>query len=204
MHSMTASARFLRGLKPQRFLASLPHVVEHDGTLAERSLILLKPDAVERRLVGRILSRFEDRGLAIVALRQRTCDRALAEAHYAEHSDKHFFGRARAFLCAGPLVSACLEGRGAVAAARGLVGPTDPKDAPPGTIRGDLATHWRRNLAHASASAEDAEREIALWFESTDLCPAAVLAGPVVALAAGGRGLGLMMMTTRRGYPKKI
>ena len=100
MLTLTTSARFLRTIKPQRFLASLPHVVEHDGTRAERSLILLKPDAVERRLVGRILSRFEDRGLAIVALRQRTCDRALAEAHYAEHSDKHFFGRACAFLCA--------------------------------------------------------------------------------------------------------
>ena len=74
MLTLTASARFLRTLKPQRFLASLPHVVEHDGTRAERSLILLKPDAVERRLVGRILSRFEDRGLAIVALRQRMCD----------------------------------------------------------------------------------------------------------------------------------
>ena len=98
MRALTASHRFVRRLKPQRFLASLPHVVEHDGTRAERSLILLKPDAVERRLVGRILGRFEDRGLAVVALRQRTCDRALAEAHYEEHRDKHFFGRACAFL----------------------------------------------------------------------------------------------------------
>ena len=178
MLTLTASARVLRKLKPQRFLASLPHVVEHDGTRAERSLILLKPDAVERRLVGRILSRFEDRGLAIVALRQRTCDRALAEAHYAEHRDKHFFGRACAFLCAGPLVSACLEGRGAVAAARRLIGPTDPRDAAPGTIRGDLATHWRRNLVHASASADDAEREVGLWFDSTDLCPPAAALDP--------------------------
>ena len=93
MLALTAS-RLVRTLQPRRSLASLPHVVEHDGTRAERSLILLKPDAVERRLVGRVLSRFEDRGLAIVALRQRMCDRALAEAHYAEHSDKHFFGRA--------------------------------------------------------------------------------------------------------------
>ena len=171
MHAITTSARVLRRLKPQRFLASLPHVVEHDGARAERSLILLKPDAVERRLVGRILGRFEDRGLAVVALRQRMCDRALAEAHYEEHRDKHFFGRACAFLCAGPLVSACLEGRGAVAAARGLVGPTDPKDAPPGTIRGDYGVHWRRNLCHASDSQESAAREIALWFRDDELAP---------------------------------
>ena len=171
MLALTASVRFVRTLQPRRLLASLPHVVEHDGTRAERSLILLKPDAVERRLVGRILGRFEDRGLAVVALRQRTCDRALAEAHYAEHRDKHFFGRACAFLCAGPLVSACLEGRGAVAAARRLIGPTDPRDAPPGTIRGDLATHWRRNLVHASDSVASAERELALWFDAGDLEP---------------------------------
>ena len=171
MLALTASAHVLRKLQPQRFLASLPHVVEHDGTRAERSLILLKPDAVERRLVGRILSRFEDRGLAVVALRQRTCDRALAEAHYHEHRDKHFFGRACAFLCAGPLVSACLEGRGAVAAARRLIGPTDPRDAPPGTIRGDYGVHWRRNLCHASDSEESAAREIALWFRDDELAP---------------------------------
>ena len=187
MLTLTASARFLRTIKPQRFLASLPHVVEHDGTRAERSLILLKPDAVERRLVGRILSRFEDRGLAIVALRQRICDRALAEAHYEEHRDKHFFGRACAFLCAGPLVSACLEGRGAVAAARRLIGPTDPRDAAPGTIRGDLATHWRRNLVHASASADDAEREIGLWFDSADLCPPAAALDPWLYEVPGAR-----------------
>ncbi len=187
MLTSTASARFLRRLKPQRFLASLPHVVEHDGTRAERSLILLKPDAVERRLVGHILGRFEDRGLAVVALRQRTCDRALAEAHYAEHRDKHFCGRACAFLCAGPRVSACLEGRGAVAAARRLIGPTDPRDAPPGTIRGDLATHWRRNLVHASASADDAEREVALWFEDSDLCPPAAALDPWLYELPGAR-----------------
>ena len=171
MLAFTTSSRLLRVLKSRRLLASLPHVVEHDGTRAERSLILLKPDAVERRLVGRILSRFEDRGLAIVALRHRRCDRALAEAHYEEHRDKHFFGRACTFLCAGPLVSACLEGRGAVAATRQLIGPADPRDAAPGTIRGDLATHWRRNLVHASASVEEAEREISLWFEAADLLP---------------------------------
>ena len=187
MIALPASLRFVRTLQPRRLLTSLPHVVEHDGTLAERSLILLKPDAVERRLVGRILSRFEDRGLAIVALRQRMCDRALAEAHYAEHRDKHFFGRACAFLCAGPLVSACLEGRGAVAAARRLIGPTDPRDAAPGTIRGDLATHWRRNLVHASASADDAEREVALWFDSTDLCPPAAALDPFLYELPGAR-----------------
>ena len=171
MLALTTSLRFVRTLQPRRLLASLPHVVEHDGTRAERSLILLKPDAVERRLVGRILGRFEDRGLAVVALRQRTCDRALAEAHYHEHRDKHFFGRACAFLCAGPLVSACLEGRGAVAAARRLIGPTDPRDAPPGTIRGDYGVHWRRNLCHASDSEESAAREIALWFSDDELAP---------------------------------
>ena len=95
--------------------------------------------------------------------------RALAEAHYAEHRDKHFFGRACAFLCAGPLVSACLEGRGAVAAARRLIGPTDPRDAPPGTIRGDLCIDIGRNVIHGSDAAETAAFEIGLWFQPSEL-----------------------------------
>ena len=154
------------------FTAAPRRVVEHDGTLAQRSLILLKPDAVERRLVGRLLQRFEERGLALVGMRQRVASRALAEAHYDEHRGKDFFERACVFLASGPVVSVCVEGRSAIKAARALVGPTDPVGAPPGTIRGDFASHWRRNLVHASDSEASAAREIALWFRDDELLPA--------------------------------
>ena len=175
LHSLRrpAIAASSRGL-----CVSPPHIVEHDGTRAQRSLILLKPDAVERRLVGRLLQRFEERGLALVGMRQRIASRELAEAHYEEHRGKVFFERACVFITSGPLISVCVEGRGAIGVTRSLVGPTDPVDAPPGTIRGDLATHWRRNLVHASDSEESAAREIGLWFRDDELMPAASALDP--------------------------
>lgn len=174
--------------RPLRAFATQPRAAEHDGTLSQRTLVLFKPDAVERRLVGRLLSRFEDRGLAPVAMRQRVAGRALAEAHYAEHAEKHFYERACVFLASGPLVSLVLEGRGAVRAARSLIGPTDPLDAAPGTIRGDYACHWRRNLAHASDSEAAAAREIALWFPGDDaLSPPSTALEPWLIEAPGSR-----------------
>ncbi|KAH8075825.1 nucleoside diphosphate kinase [Aureococcus anophagefferens] len=127
----------------RRLCTAPPRAVEHDGTLAQRTLVLLKPDAVERRLVGRLLQRFEDRGLALVGLRQRVAPRSLAEAHYDEHRAKP---SSSARLPRRARRRAALEGRGAIGAARALVGPTDPVGAPPGTIRGDFGSHWRRNL----------------------------------------------------------
>ena len=164
----------------RRLCTAPPRAVEHDGTLAQRTLVLLKPDAVERRLVGRLLQRFEDRGLALVGLRQRVAPRSLAEAHYDEHRAKPFFERACVFLASGPVVACALEGRGAIGAARALVGPTDPVGAPPGTIRGDFGSHWRRNLVHASDSEASAARELALWFPDGGLVPAAVALEPWV------------------------
>ncbi|KAH8060575.1 nucleoside diphosphate kinase [Aureococcus anophagefferens] len=150
----------------RRLCTAPPRAVEHDGTLAQRTLVLLKPDAVERRLVGRLLQRFEDRGLALVGLRQRVAPRSLAEAHYDEHRAKPFFERACVFLASGP--SSASRRAAARSAPRALVGPTDPVGAPPGTIRGDFGSHWRRNLVHASDSGV---RELALWFPTAASSP---------------------------------
>lgn len=152
-----------------RLLSNVPrsflHVVAHDGTLAERTLVLLKPDAVERRLVGSILSRFEAKGLALVGMRMVLPDRKLAEAHMAVHRDRDFFERACRFLCSGSIVCVALEGRGAIQATRSMIGESsDPLGCSRGTIRGDLASHWRRNLVHGSDSVESARRELELWF----------------------------------------
>ena len=134
--------------------AAPPHLCAHDGTRAQRSLILLKPDAVARRLVGRILQRFEDRGLAIVGLRRRTAARALAEAHYAEHRERPFFGRACVFLCSGPLVSVAIEGARAARTFR-LLGSraTLPRSAPPGRERGERVSAPPRVLRGYSVEA---------------------------------------------------
>lgn len=131
---------------------------------AQRTLVLLKPDAVRRGLVGNILSRFETKGLAIVALEQRHIDAAQADAHYAEHVDRDFYPPLRAFVTSGPLVAAVLAGDEAVDVVRALNGATDGRKAAPGTIRGDLSLSNRENLVHGSDSEESAAREIALWF----------------------------------------
>jgi nucleoside-diphosphate kinase len=130
----------------------------------ERTLVLLKPDAVRRRLVGHILSRYEAKGLAIVAMDQRTITGEVADAHYAEHVEKDFYPPLREFATSGPLVALVLEGDEAVTVVRALTGATDGRKADPGTIRGDLSLSNRENLVHASDSADSAVREIALWF----------------------------------------
>ena len=130
----------------------------------ERTLVILKPDAVRRGLVGEILSRFEAKGLSIVAMEHRTIDGALADEHYAEHVERDFYPPLRAVVPRGPLVSLVLEGDEAVDVVRALNGATDGRKAAPGTIRGDLSLSNRENLVHGSDSAESAKREIAIWF----------------------------------------
>ena len=132
--------------------------------MTSRTLILIKPDAFERNLTGEILARFERKGLRIVALRQLQIDREFAGRHYAEHAERPFFGELVEFITGGPLVAAVLEGHEAVRAARQLIGATDPIEAAPGSIRGDLALEVTFNLVHGSDADETAEREIALWF----------------------------------------
>jgi nucleoside-diphosphate kinase len=133
--------------------------------MTERTLLLIKPDGVERRLVGEILGRIERKGLIIAALELRTVSDKLARHHYAEHDGKPFFDSLVAFITSSPLVAAIIEGPRAIAAVRQLAGGTDPVEkATPGTIRGDFGLETQFNLVHGSDSPESAEREIALWF----------------------------------------
>ena len=132
---------------------------------AERTLVLIKPDAVRRGLAGEILRRFELRGLEIREARLLRVDRALAEEHYAEHAEKPFYGELVEFITSGPTLALVLEGTGAIAAVRTTMGATNPADAGPGTIRGDLALSMPDNLVHGSDSPESAAREITLWFD---------------------------------------
>jgi nucleoside-diphosphate kinase len=131
--------------------------------MSQRTLVLVKPDAVRRGLVGQVLARFEAKGLTLVALELRTIDAALADQHYAEHVGKDFYPPLRDFVTSGPLVAAVLEGDEAVDVVRTLNGATDGRRAAPGTIRGDLSLSNRENLVHGSDSPESAAREIALW-----------------------------------------
>jgi nucleoside-diphosphate kinase len=134
----------------------------------ERTLLLIKPDGVERRLVGEIISRIERKGLTVAALEMRIVSDELASRHYAEHDGKPFFTSLLEFITSGPLVAAIVEGPRAVAAVRQLAGGTDPVEkAAPGTIRGDFGLETQFNLVHGSDSPESAEREIALWFAQT-------------------------------------
>jgi nucleoside-diphosphate kinase len=132
--------------------------------MTQRSLVLLKPDTVRRGLVGEVLSRFEAKGLTIVALEHRTIDGALADQHYAEHVERDFYPPLRTFVTSGPLVALVLEGDEAIDVVRAVNGATDGRKAAPGTIRGDLSLSNRENLVHGSDSVESAEREIAIWF----------------------------------------
>lgn len=129
-----------------------------------RTLILVKPDAFERRLTGEIIARFERKGLRIAALKLMQVDRELAEQHYSEHSSKPFFPDLIEFIIGGPLVAMVLEGEEAVPAARSLIGATNPVEAVPGSIRGDFALEVTFNLVHGSDSEPTAAREIGLWF----------------------------------------
>jgi nucleoside-diphosphate kinase len=131
---------------------------------AERTLVLIKPDAVRRKLVGEILARFERRGLEIRRAKLLTVDRGLAEEHYAEHREKPFFGEVVDFITSAPTLALVLEGEAAISVVRTTLGATNPPDAAPGTIRGDLALAMPDNLVHGSDSADSARREIELWF----------------------------------------
>lgn len=134
--------------------------------MSQRTLVLLKPDAVRRGLVGEILGRLEAKGLSLVAMELRTIDGAQADAHYAEHVERDFYPPLRTFVTSGPLVALVVEGDEAIEVVRALNGATDGRKAAPGTIRGDLSLSNRENLVHGSDSPESAEREIALWFPS--------------------------------------
>ena len=135
----------------------------------ERTLILLKPDCVQRRLAGEVLGRFERKGLRLAALKLVQADRPLAERHYAVHKGKPFYEPLLTFLTGGPTLAVVLEGREAVAVVRQLMGPTDGTKAAPGTIRGDYALSIQNNLIHGSDSPENAGTEIALWFRAEEL-----------------------------------
>jgi len=128
------------------------------------TLLIVKPDGVQRGLVGEILRRAESKGLRIAEMRLMRIDRTLAEEHYAEHREKPFFGELVAFITSGPVVVARLEGEGAIDVWRTMMGPTDPAAAPPGTIRGDFGLIITQNLVHGSDSPESAERELNLFF----------------------------------------
>jgi nucleoside-diphosphate kinase len=133
--------------------------------VTEQTLLLIKPDAVERRLVGEIISRIERKGLTITALELRDVSDELARRHYAEHEGKPFFGSLLEFITSGPVLAAIVQGPRAVAAVRQLAGGTDPvEQAAPGTIRGDFGLEIQFNLVHGSDSTDSARREIALWF----------------------------------------
>lgn len=132
--------------------------------MSQRTLVLLKPDAVRRGLVGTLLDRYERRGLQIVALEMRTIDAAKADEHYAEHVERDFYPPLREFVTSGPMVALVLEGDEAIEVVRGINGATDGRKAAPGTIRGDFSLSNRENLVHGSDSPESAEREIGIWF----------------------------------------
>ena len=135
----------------------------------ERSLILIKPDAMQRRLAGDILGRIERRGFTLRAGKLIHVSRELGETHYAEHKEKPFFGELVDFITSGPTFALVVEGEGAIATMRKTIGATNPANAEPGTIRGDLAMSMPDNLVHGSDSPESAEREVALWFSADEL-----------------------------------
>jgi nucleoside-diphosphate kinase len=140
----------------------------------QRTLIIFKPDCVQRRLVGRILQRFEAKGLRIAAIKLIQVDRALAEKHYAEHQGKPFFEGLIAFITGAPVIAGVLEGNEAIAVVRSLLGATNGVAAAPGTVRGDFSISKQNNLMHGSDSEASAQREIALWFR-----PEEVVAYPI-------------------------
>jgi len=135
----------------------------------QQTLILLKPDAVQRRLVGEVIGRFEKKGLRLAALKLVKCSRDLAEKHYAVHKGKPFYESLLSFLISGPTVAMVWEGREAVAACRVMMGLTDGAKSPVGTIRGDFGLSVQNNLVHGSDSTENAAAEIALWFKTEEL-----------------------------------
>jgi nucleoside-diphosphate kinase len=137
--------------------------------VAERTLILVKPDAVQRQLIGKIIDRYEARGLRICGMKMVHADRDLAERHYAVHRAKPFFAGLVEFITSAPLVAMCVEGPNAIAVCRSINGATRPNEAAPGSIRGDWAVDTGHNLVHASDSPENAAAELDLWFERSEV-----------------------------------
>ncbi|MFN8519950.1 MAG: nucleoside-diphosphate kinase [Chloroflexota bacterium] len=137
--------------------------------MTERTLVLIKPDGVQRLLVGRLLERYEQRGLKLVGLKLMVASRGIAERHYAEHREKPFFGGLVDFITSSPLVALAFEGLNAVAVCRAINGATRPHEAAPGSIRGDFALETGQNLVHASDTPESAARELAIWFAPGEL-----------------------------------
>ena len=147
--------------------------------MIERTLVLLKPDAVQRAIIGRIISRFEDAGLKIVGMKMTWIDKDFSKRHYSEHVSKPFYKDLEKFITEGPVIAFVLEGPHAIESVRKISGPTEPRKALPGTIRGDFAQHSYehankhgmaiKNLIHASATKEEAKREIELWFSIEEL-----------------------------------
>ena len=135
----------------------------------ERTLVLIKPDGVQRQLIGRILARYEERGLKVVGLKLVQTSRDLAERHYAAHAERPFFGSLVDFITSSPLVAVALDGPNAIAVVRAMNGATRPHEAAPGSIRGDFALETAQNLVHASDSQETSEAEVALWFDRSEL-----------------------------------
>jgi nucleoside-diphosphate kinase len=135
----------------------------------ERTFIMVKPDGVQRRLVGEIIRRFETRGLRLVGLKMLTPDRALAEAHYAVHRERPFFGELVEFITSGPVVAMVWEGNEAIRLCRNMIGALKPVEALSGTIRGDFTTEVQTNLVHGSDAPETAQTETALWFKPEEL-----------------------------------
>jgi nucleoside-diphosphate kinase len=132
--------------------------------MSERTLVLIKPDGVRRGLIGEVIARIERKGLTIRELQMRTLDEQTAQEHYAEHTDKPFFGELVAFITSGPLVAMAVEGPDAVKAVRALMGATNPIEAAPGSVRGDYATVITENIVHGSDSPASSERELKLFF----------------------------------------
>jgi nucleoside-diphosphate kinase len=136
----------------------------------ERTFVMLKPGVLPRRITGELISRFERKGLRIVAVKMLRMDKGMVETHYAEHKGKDFYDKLVEYTVSGPVIAMILEGEGAVALVRGLAGPTDVRESPPGTIRGDYAARTRLNIVHASDSPESAVRETSLFFKSEEIC----------------------------------
>ena len=135
----------------------------------ETTLILLKPDCIERRMIGKILARFEEKGLQIVAMKLMRIDADLAKRHYAEHVEKDFYISLEQYITSGPVVAALITGPEAIRIVRAMVGPTNGMNAPAGTVRGDFSISCQKNLVHASDSPESAERETAIFFDPSEL-----------------------------------
>jgi nucleoside-diphosphate kinase len=136
----------------------------------ERTFVMLKPGVLPRRITGELISRFERKGLRIIAIKMLRMDRRMVESHYQEHKGKDFYDKLVEYTLSGPVIVILLEGEDAVALVRRLAGPTDVREAPPGTIRGDYAARTRLNIVHASDSPESAARETALFFNEAEIC----------------------------------